>query len=204
MTHLLAIETSSIYCSIALFIESNIALEKTIPLERGHATILIPMIQNLMTETSIHMMQLTHVAVGRGPGSFTGLRVGMSAAQGLGVALNIPVKAVTTFDSMLEMTSPIHQSNLLTIVDTKRGDFYTCYYHKKSKEISILTLDQIHSFIKKTNCHVVVDHLSTFDPIFQNATEIIPTAVGVGRHALNLLEISTPEELFYMRSPSVT
>jgi len=204
MTYVLAIETSSAYCSVSLFNEATQIAGNTLPLERGHATVLIPMIQDLLKNTHISLHDLTQVAVGRGPGSFTGLRVGMAAAQGISVSLNIPLKTVTTFEAILEMIAPSSRSHALILIDTKRGDFYACIYKDGKEEISIFTAEQAIKYIQATECYAAIDTDILGDLDYQNIEKIIPTAEGVGKHALRFLEMPTSQELLYIRSPSIT
>ncbi len=203
MTYLLAIETSSVYCSVALFVGTGKIADITMPLERGHAIVLVPMIKDLMDQAGISFAQLTHVAVGRGPGSFTGLRVGMSAAQGISVSLGIPLKTVTTFEAMLEMVPSQVRSNVLILIDTKREDFYASYYKDGAEEISILTVAQVKELAHQTKCHVVIDSAISWGQELQNAAQIIPTAEGVGSHAIRFLDAHTPAELLYIRFPNI-
>lgn len=90
--------------------------------ERGQAEMLIPMVDDIMTESGFALSALDCIAVTRGPGSFTGVRIGLSAARSLGLALNIPVLGFSTLDVLARGQEEIDQT--LFLIDTKRGDYY--------------------------------------------------------------------------------
>ncbi len=70
---------------------------RTMPMQRGHAEALLPLVEDVMSAAGLGFADLDRIAVTIGPGSFTGLRIGISAARGLGLALGIPVTGVSTF-----------------------------------------------------------------------------------------------------------
>jgi len=97
----LAIDTALAACSAAVLDTANggiIAIE-SLPMVRGHAEALMPLLARVMKKSGLAFADLERVVVTTGPGSFTGLRVGISAARGLGVATNIPVVGVTTLSA---------------------------------------------------------------------------------------------------------
>jgi tRNA threonylcarbamoyladenosine biosynthesis protein TsaB len=91
---LLAIDTASAQCSAALW-DGSLAATRAVPTQREHARLLLPMIQALLAEAGWGMASLDAVAFGRGPGSFTGLRVAASVAQGLALGAALPVVPVS-------------------------------------------------------------------------------------------------------------
>lgn len=94
----LAIDTSTNLAGIALSDEGTIIAELTWYIERGHTVELVPSIARLLEQTQIERNALTALFVANGPGSFNGLRVGISTAKGLAFALDIPVVAVGTLE----------------------------------------------------------------------------------------------------------
>lgn len=93
--------------------------------ERGQAEKLVPMIAEVMQDAGVPVTAIARIAVTRGPGSFTGVRIGLATARTLGMALDIPVFGFSTLDLALGKAA---DKNLLVVIDTKRGDFYgqTC------------------------------------------------------------------------------
>lgn len=88
--------------------------------DRGQAEILIPMIESVVQEAGITMKDIGCIAVTQGPGSFTGVRIGLATARTLGLALNIPVCGLST----LELLRMEYGNDALLLIDTKRSDYY--------------------------------------------------------------------------------
>jgi tRNA threonylcarbamoyladenosine biosynthesis protein TsaB len=97
----LAIDTALAACSAAVLdtASGGIIGSESLAMTRGHAEALMPLLARLMKKSAITFRELGRIVVTTGPGSFTGLRVGISAARGLGVATNIPVVGVTTLSA---------------------------------------------------------------------------------------------------------
>ncbi len=95
-------------------------------MERGHAAALMPMVGAVMAEAGCGFGDLDAVAVTIGPGTFTGLRIGLATARGLALAANLPVLGVTTLEAVANGVPPerIGGANLLVALDTKRADIY--------------------------------------------------------------------------------
>ncbi len=95
----LAIDSALGACSAAVWDQTVMSGQQKI-MSRGHVEELLPMVQAVVTESGLEFAQLELIAVSIGPGSFTGLRAGLAAARGLGLALNIPVHGVTTLEAV--------------------------------------------------------------------------------------------------------
>ena len=93
---LLAIETSSLVSSVALLHEDTLRAELTIQARLTHSEQLMPHIADMLDKASVKKSQIDGVAVAVGPGSFTGLRIGLATAKGLSFAWNVPIVGVTT------------------------------------------------------------------------------------------------------------
>ena len=92
----LAIDTTTSVCSVALAKDGSLLAEIATNLPRTHSQRLLPMVENLMAETGLKPEDLELLAVTRGPGSFTGLRIGIATIKGMGLALDLPVVGVST------------------------------------------------------------------------------------------------------------
>jgi tRNA threonylcarbamoyl adenosine modification protein YeaZ len=120
--NILAIDVSITGCSVAIFNQdSNLSLSKFFDTDRGQAEILIPMIDDIVRKAHLQMSDIDLIAVTRGPGSFTGVRIGLATARSLGLALNIPVIGISTLDVIARAHG---DKSALFLIDTKRGDFY--------------------------------------------------------------------------------
>ncbi|MTI94117.1 MAG: tRNA (adenosine(37)-N6)-threonylcarbamoyltransferase complex dimerization subunit type 1 TsaB [Firmicutes bacterium] len=93
---ILALDTTTSACSAALVREGKLVAEVTTNIPRTHSQRLMPLMDSLFREADAEPRDLHLIAVSRGPGSFTGLRIGIATAKGLGLALDLPVVGVST------------------------------------------------------------------------------------------------------------
>ncbi len=95
---LLSIDTSTEWIGIALFNGTNVLAEQTWRSKNYHTVELIPAIKEMLTKTHTKTSSLTGVGVALGPGSFTGLRIGLSAAKGIALGRNLPVAGIPSLE----------------------------------------------------------------------------------------------------------
>ncbi len=138
MSYILNIETATKNCSVALAREGKTILCKEIAEEGySHAERLHVFIEEILNETGIGMKDLEAVAVSQGPGSYTGLRIGVSAAKGLCFALNIPLIAVDTLQSLASKVS-VADGLIVPMIDARRMEVYSAVFSaslEKKREI---------------------------------------------------------------------
>ncbi|MDH3667239.1 MAG: tRNA (adenosine(37)-N6)-threonylcarbamoyltransferase complex dimerization subunit type 1 TsaB [Paracoccaceae bacterium] len=96
---ILAIDTSAAQCAVAL-LGGGVLVQRRAAMERGHAEHLFPMIEDALAEAGAVYGDLTRIAVCTGPGSFTGVRIGVAAARGLAIGCAIPVVGITRFEAL--------------------------------------------------------------------------------------------------------
>ena len=122
MPNIIAIETATEACSAALSVDSRI-IERSEIAPRRHAELILPMIESLLAEAGISRAQLDGIAVGRGPGAFTGVRLAIAVAQGLALALDIPVVPVSSL-AALAQDAPDAGTAILAVIDARMGEVY--------------------------------------------------------------------------------
>lgn len=120
--NLLAIETATEACSVAL-LHGGALIDRSEMAPRRHAELVLPMAEALLSEAGIARKQLDVIAVGRGPGAFTGVRLAISVAQGLALALDIPVVTVSSL-AALAMQAPHNGAATLAVIDARRSEIY--------------------------------------------------------------------------------
>jgi tRNA threonylcarbamoyladenosine biosynthesis protein TsaB len=122
---ILAFDTTTSACAAAVCDGDLVIAERSVALERGHAEILLPMIEEVLAEAGAGYDALAGIAVTRGPGAFTGIRIGLAAARGLALATGLPVTGVTTLEAMAA-TAAAHSGRrqIAIVMDTKRRDFF--------------------------------------------------------------------------------
>lgn len=117
---LLAIETSTEACSVALYVDGEIA-ERHELAPRRHTQLVLPWADELLAHAGLAKSQLDAIAVGRGPGAFTGVRLAIALAQGLALALDRPVLPVSTLATLaMQGQGP----RVLAAIDARMGEVY--------------------------------------------------------------------------------
>ena len=117
---LLAFETATEACSVALWIDGQLC-ERFEIAPRRHAELVLPWADALLAEAGIAKSQLDAIAVGRGPGAFTGVRLAVALAQGIALALDRPVVAVSTLAALAVRGDGGH---ILAAIDARMGEIY--------------------------------------------------------------------------------
>jgi tRNA threonylcarbamoyladenosine biosynthesis protein TsaB len=124
---LLAIDTTTKICSAALGDSNKILAEYTLNIKNTHSKHLMPLIVSLFKDAGVDKSLLEGVVVNVGPGSFTGIRIGMATAQGLCQGFNIPVLGVMNLDALAEACS-FYNGLICPILDARREQTYTALY----------------------------------------------------------------------------
>jgi tRNA threonylcarbamoyladenosine biosynthesis protein TsaB len=141
---LLAIETATEACSAALLIEGSI-LNRFELAPRRHAELILLMCESLLAEAGLALAQLDAIAFGRGPGSFTGVRIAAGVAQGLAYALDLPVVPVSTLAALAqEMMTQADRSRVLAALDARMNEIYwACYLRDESGYARLAGTEQV-------------------------------------------------------------
>jgi tRNA threonylcarbamoyladenosine biosynthesis protein TsaB len=117
---ILALESTGASCSVAVLAGEAVAAHRRAAMLRGQSEALLPMVREAMAAAGLGFPALDLVAVTVGPGAFTGIRIGLAAARGIGLAAGKPVLGITTFEAIAEAAGwPAH---LLAAVDSRRED----------------------------------------------------------------------------------
>lgn len=125
---ILALDTATEACSAALYNEGEIVHQFQLA-PREHTKLILKMAEQLLAQSGIALTELDGLAFGRGPGSFTGIRIATGVIQGLGFAADLPVVGVSTLASIAQAVSRDHQQqNVLATIDARMGGIYWgCY-----------------------------------------------------------------------------
>ena len=124
----LAFDSSAAACSAAIRDgEGRLLAHRFQSLARGHAERLMPMLRDVMAEAGLAFDALDLIAVTTGPGSFTGIRVGLAAARGLALASGLPLLGITAFEAVGAAVPPAERGGavLVVAIDSRRGDLFT-------------------------------------------------------------------------------
>ncbi|MEA9487656.1 tRNA (adenosine(37)-N6)-threonylcarbamoyltransferase complex dimerization subunit type 1 TsaB [Xanthomonas campestris] len=133
---ILAFETSTEACSVALHVDGAVR-ERFELAPRRHAELALPWAEQLLAEAGISRRQLDAIAVGRGPGAFTGVRLAIGIAQGIALALDLPVLAISTLQ-VLALRAPAEATHVLACIDARMGEVYAGLFERQGD--ALLTL----------------------------------------------------------------
>jgi tRNA threonylcarbamoyladenosine biosynthesis protein TsaB len=145
VNRLLSIETSAESCSVALSIFDN-TREKFERAPRRHAELILPMVRSLLADAELTLGQLDGIAFGRGPGSFTSLRIGIGVVQGLAWGADLPVVPVSSLaavaQSALEHSTANRFSRVCVAMDARMQEVYTANFAVDSDGFVILSSEE--------------------------------------------------------------
>jgi len=134
--NILAIDTAAEVLSVALRTDSGV-LESTDTSGYRHSERLVPFIQRLLGEAGMSFGDLSLIVCSRGPGSFTGLRIGAATAKGISLGLGVPIVSVPTLDAYAWPFRPF-PGTVVPLIDAKKRRFYTAFYRAGVRESEYL------------------------------------------------------------------
>ncbi|TMM30501.1 tRNA (adenosine(37)-N6)-threonylcarbamoyltransferase complex dimerization subunit type 1 TsaB [Polaribacter aestuariivivens] len=139
MAIILNIETSTKNCSVSIAQNGKIlAIKELNNGNYSHAEVLHPFIEDVLQEANILKPKINAIAVSKGPGSYTGLRIGVSAVKGLCFALNIPLISIDTLTS-LSYAVDIEEGVIIPMLDARRMEVYAAVFNKNNQQIKTTT-----------------------------------------------------------------
>ncbi len=222
MAKILCIETATKVCSVALFNDEKLVSLQENKTDRSHAELLTVFVEKILKENNLSVSDLDAIAVSKGPGSYTGLRIGVSAAKGLAYGANIPLISVDTLQSMAfgVVNSDIGQEVInkkalfCPMIDARRMEVYSAFYDintNKIKEVSAdIIEEETYSEILNTQrvlffgdgSHKCIETLTSENAIFID--DINPSAKDMGVLAFkaftsNKFEDTAYFEPFYLK-----
>ena len=156
MARILALETSTAACSVALWRDSGVVANRFEVIERGHAERLIPMVEEVMTEAGDGPEDLDLIATTVGPGAFTGIRLGLAAARALALAADVSCLGLTTTE-VLAAALPNRMAGeiVVAVLDTKRADLYVEVFGVDRRSLhgpAAIATEQLADFIRDSGC----------------------------------------------------
>jgi len=141
---LLALDTATEACSAALYIDGEIKAKFQLA-PREHTQLILKMIEDLLAEADMTVASLDAIAFGRGPGSFSGVRIATGVTHGIAFAADLPVIPVSTLASIAQSTyNKHHTENVLAGIDARMGEIYWgCYQLADSGLMTLMGDEQV-------------------------------------------------------------
>lgn len=162
MAHILCIETATTACSVGLSRDGDILSVKETTEKNAHSAKLTLFIDELLKDNKLVFSDLDAVAVSKGPGSYTGLRIGVSTAKGLCYALGIPLIAINTLQSLAWGMAKKHKDDksgsgtlFCPMIDARRMEVYAAVYNSNLEEVretraDIIETDSFSDYLEKS------------------------------------------------------
>jgi tRNA threonylcarbamoyladenosine biosynthesis protein TsaB len=143
MSYILHLETSTKVCSVALSQAGNLLAFKESQTDAfEHGENLTCFIEDVMQQIGIKFSQLAAISVASGPGSYTGLRIGVSTAKGLCFGLSIPLIAIDSLRSMAELSRQVYPTEVLCpMIDARRMEVYSAIYDQHNNVLKPISAD---------------------------------------------------------------
>ncbi|MGR5124788.1 tRNA (adenosine(37)-N6)-threonylcarbamoyltransferase complex dimerization subunit type 1 TsaB [Vibrio harveyi] len=128
---ILAIDTATENCSVALLVNDRVISRSEVA-PRDHTKKVLPMVDEVLKEAGLTLQDLDALAFGRGPGSFTGVRIGIGIAQGLAFGADLPMIGVSTLAAMAQASYRLHgATNAAVAIDARMGEVYWARYTRQ-------------------------------------------------------------------------
>ena len=204
--NILCIETASTNCSVALAKDGNLlALKEDYSNGFSHAERLHIFIRDILEENNIELSNLDAIAVSKGPGSYTGLRIGVSAAKGLCFSLGIPLISVSTLTALAYQVK--EKELVVTMLDARRMEVYTAVFDKDRGQIletsaKILDENSYLEYLEKGPVYFIGSGVTKFKEICRHPNanfiqEKLPSANEMVELAISKYKVSDFEDVAY-------
>ena len=194
MSLILHINTALSTGSVSLADDDRVIAERTSDQQSEHASFLQPAIRDMLAEQGLGLRDLSAVAVVSGPGSYTGLRVGMACAKGICYALQLPLITVGTLEWMASAATGGEATLICPMIDARRDEVFTALYDREGNEVrapfaAILDGASFASELQSGGVHFLGNGAEKFERMIQHANAIF-TPVFPGSYNLSLLSRS--------------
>ncbi len=211
---LLALDTCMAACSVAVW-RDGIVAHRFAAMERGHAEALFPMIQEAMAEAGARFADLRAIAVTRGPGSFTGVRVGVAAARGLALATDKPIIAATSLEVIAHaagkrLSTDQRLGPLIVAMDARRGQLYCQQFANghpvsdaqvMSPEDCAATLPHEAAIAVGSGARLLAEAAGAAHHLFALEPDLLPDAADLAAICADRAPETAPLSPLYLRPP---
>lgn len=140
---ILAIDTSNYALGIAVIDEEKVIGEYITNVKKNHSIRVMPSIESLLKDCDLKPADLTKIVVAKGPGSYTGVRIGVTIAKTLAWTLNIPLVGVSSLAILASSVGRYFQGRVSPLFDARRGQIYTGLYQYEGETLTTILEDQI-------------------------------------------------------------
>ena len=189
MARILLIETSTSVLSVALAIDGTVVAERICREPRMQASLTAPLVKEVLDEAGLKAADCDAIAVSSGPGSYTGLRVGVSTAKGLAFGAGKPLIAVGTLDILVDgvMAGTDRPSFIVPMIDARRMEVYTAVYSAEGERLTeieahIIGPDSFAPYLEKGKVLFVGDGALKGKQVLTHPNALFEEAFSLARH----------------------
>jgi tRNA threonylcarbamoyladenosine biosynthesis protein TsaB len=133
---ILAIDTATEQCSVALRLDEQ-CWERCVQTPRGHADLILPMVDSVLKEAGVRLQELDGLAYGRGPGAFTGVRIAVGVAQGLALGASLPTVGVSDLAAVAQQVAAAGE-RVLVCMDARMGEVYWGIFERPVDQLLVI------------------------------------------------------------------
>lgn len=191
MAHILSIETSTSICSVAIHEQGELLALAEIKEPGAHAEKLLLLVDEVFEKAGLSFGDLDAVAVSQGPGSYTGLRIGVSTAKGIAYALEIPLIGINTLQAMAASQPVAPGDYVVAVLDARRKEVYTQTFTDSLQELSpieslILEEGVFASILEKGRVYFVGDGVEKVKEEVKSANALFVADWAISLSAKNM------------------
>ena len=207
MSYILNIETATTNCSVSLSKEGEtLVLKEDYNTNYSHAESLHVFIEYVVKKANIQLAEIDAIAVSKGPGSYTGLRIGVSAAKGLCFSLDIPLISIDTLESLAHQVE-VESGLIIPLLDARRMEVYSAIFDNKHQNIrpieaEIITETSFYDYLKTSKVYFIGDGVEKIKTIINHPNAIfmdgkLPSAKNMSVLASDKYKKSDFEDVAY-------
>ena len=201
MTKILAIETATEACSAAVLIDDNDIIERFKVAPREHTKLLLPMMDEVLEEAGISLNEVSAIAFSRGPGAFTGLRIGTGVAQGVALSVDIPVIPVSTLEALALLAVDLvymdeddwNDDVVIAALDARMSEVYWGVFCYRDDEVIPLMTEKV------SKPEEMMDKILSVAPTMEDDVKIYAIGSGWDAYQETIFENGKPECLIHMK-----
>ncbi len=187
MARILLIETSTSVLSVALAVDGTVVAERICREPRMQASLTAPLVKEVLDEAGLKAPDCDAVAVSSGPGSYTGLRVGVSTAKGLAFGAGKPLIAVGTLDILVDGCKVEQGTTVVPMIDARRMEVYTAVYNAEGERLTeieahIIGPDSFAPYLEKGKVLFVGDGALKGKDVITHPNACFQEAFPLARH----------------------
>lgn len=207
MASILCLETSTTNCSVAISVNGEVkAIREENHQKFSHAEKLHVFIAEVLNEAGVDKKNLDAIGISKGPGSYTGLRIGVSAAKGLCFALNIPLISIPTLE-VLAQQAECEDCNIIPLLDARRMEVYSAVFNSNKEQIrdteaEILNENSFQEYVDARKTVFLGDGAAKFKELCKSMNAIFldekfPTSANMALLAEAKFKLNNIEDLAY-------